>query len=247
MMKKHSIQHLEVGSTPAKQSRVLLRNTGKPYSRVRDSASFAVSSCRKMLWYFSGLVFGLVSGVVLSFSCLLLSMMTPNIALATPSQSELASLRRDAMALFADRKSSQAIPEKRPQRSLASDRALAAGWRQALGNKGLAKENVFEQQRVYAQSDRRMIKRQHKRPMVILPRDVDIDVALLTMHDNPSFEGATVVLLEMPFLRELTALQRAYGHLDIRIVENSAIRKELDWVDLPILVTETGRITKFHF
>lgn len=232
MMKKHSIQQFETLPTFAALSlgkwcaSVLAVFSATAVSRRRASA-------RLLCWC-----------LTVFLPCLL-----PSFSFAMPSQSELASLKRDTMALFADRAPSQAMPEKRQVRaSRASDRAMAAGWRQALAKQRFDQQgNVFEQQRGYANSDRRMLNRAYKRPMVILPPDVDIDVALLTMHNNPSFEGATVVLMKVPFLRDLTALQRAYGHLDIRIVESSAIRKELKWVDLPILVTETGQITRFHF
>jgi hypothetical protein len=168
-------------------------------------------------------------------------------AYAVPTQSELTALKLEAMALFATRPPSQALPEPRQQRKI-NERALAPGWQQALSRTRYgSKQNVFDQQHRYAHNDRRMMHRSMQRPMVILPPDVDIDVALLTLYDNPSFEGATVVLLKMPFLRKLPALQRAYGPLDIRVVENSAIKKELDWVKVPVLVTETGQITKFHF
>lgn len=177
-----------------------------------------------------------------------LLLIVPGHTLAMPSQSELRDLQREAMALFSERKPSEAKPEKRQVRQPISDRALAEGWRQALAKHRFeVNGNVFEQQRGYALSDRRMLEQTFKRPILIIPPEVDIDVALLNLHNNPSFQGATVVLLEVPFLRELPALQRAYGHLDIRVVESSALRRELGWVELPILVTETGQITKFHF
>jgi hypothetical protein len=106
---------------------------------------------------------------------------------------------------------------------------------------------VINQQRYYADKDRGMMHRPTSRPIVILPPDIDIDVALLSLVDNPSFEGATVILVKMPFLRELPALRRAYGPLDIRVVESPVIRRELAWVTTPVLVTETGQVSRFNF
>ncbi|MEJ2681966.1 MAG: hypothetical protein P8104_04740 [Gammaproteobacteria bacterium] len=162
-----------------------------------------------------------------------------------PSDAELEALRKDAMALFMERKASEAeaAPPEQAARNEKTRQALAASWLKALGED----RKVVQQQQHFAEEDRSRLHLPPKRPMVILPVDIDIARVLITLQGNPTFAGVVVILLEMPPLRQLTELRRAYGALDIRVIEDIGLRREFSWAHLPVFVDEFGSLSTLNF
>ncbi|MEJ2743489.1 MAG: hypothetical protein P8176_13675 [Gammaproteobacteria bacterium] len=109
-----------------------------------------------------------------------------------PSDAELEALRKDAMALFMERKASEAeaAPPEQAARNEKTRQALAASWLKALGED----RKVVQQQQPCAEEDRSRLHLPPKRPMVILPVDIDIARVLITLQGNPTFAGVVVMV-----------------------------------------------------